>query len=232
MSDIFKEVDEDLRRDRMLALWKRFGPYIIGAAVGLVLVVAGRAYWTGYIDQKRQAESRAYDEALAAFLADGEGGRAALGEIIEGGNQGYAALARFRLAADREAKGRIEEALAHYESLAADGGINPRLRGLAALMTATLYIDQGRDIEAREALIGVAADHPAWKFAATELLGFLDFKAGNVEQARSIYQSLATDPEVPQSMKDRAREMLSLLPPAGGLGAPEEETGTTQEEES
>jgi len=44
VSDVFREVDEELRRDRLMALWKRFGPYLIGAAVALVLVVAGRAY--------------------------------------------------------------------------------------------------------------------------------------------------------------------------------------------
>ena len=40
MSDIFREIDEELRRDNFRKLWSRYGRYVIAAAV-LVLVVAG-----------------------------------------------------------------------------------------------------------------------------------------------------------------------------------------------
>ena len=231
MSDVFREVDEELRRDRLLALWKRFGPYIIGAAIALVLVVGGRAYWTDYIDNKRQAESWAYDEALAAFQINAETGQPALEAIVGGGNDGYAALARFQLAAELQFSGRIDESIAHYEALSADGALNDRLRGLAALMTATLYIDQEREVEAREVLIGLVADNPTWRLSATEFLGFLDFRAGNLEEARSVFASLSVDQAAPQAMQNRAKEMMSLLldtgsqikEPASGQERPEEE---------
>ncbi len=231
MSDVFREVDEELRRDRLLALWKRFGAYIIGAAVALVLVVAGRAFWTDYIDTKRQAESNAYDEALAAFQTDAEAGRSALQAIVGGGNDGYVALARFRLAAELQRSGQAEEAVLQYEALSADGSLNGRLRGLAGLMTASLYIDQGREVEAREVLIGLVADNRAWRLSATEFLGFLDFRSGNLEEARSVFVSLSVDQAAPQSMRDRAREMLSLLDAGRQIHQPKLEQESPEEEE-
>ena len=231
MSDVFREVDEELRRDRLLALWKRFGAYIIGAAVALVLVVAGRAFWTDYIDTKRQAESNAYDEALAAFQTDAEAGRSALRAIVGGGNDGYAALARFRLAAELQRSGQAGEAVLQYEALSADSSLNGRLRGLAGLMTASLYIDQGREVEARELLISLVADNRAWRLSATEFLGFLDFRSGNLEEARSVFVSLSVDQAAPQAMRDRAREMLSLLDASRQFHEPEVEQHSPEEEE-
>ncbi|MDB5622431.1 MAG: tetratricopeptide repeat protein [Devosia sp.] len=46
--NIFREVDEELRSDRMRAFWRRFAPYILGAAVGVVLIVAINEGWTWY----------------------------------------------------------------------------------------------------------------------------------------------------------------------------------------
>jgi hypothetical protein len=232
VSDVFREVDEELRRDRLLALWKRFGPYLIGAAAGLVLVVAGRAYWTDYIDSKRQAESLAYDEALATFQSDTSIGRSALEAIVGGGNDGYAALAQFQLAAELQSSGHLDESVAQYESLSADGALSGRLRGLASLMMATLYIDQGRELEARQVLISLVADNPTWRLSATEFIGFLDFRAGNLEEARSVFVSLSGDQAAPQAMQNRAKEMLSLLDTGSQPVDPEAEQTSQVEEES
>ena len=40
MSDIFREVDEDVRKDQSLAFWKKYGPYVIAAAVAIMTVTA------------------------------------------------------------------------------------------------------------------------------------------------------------------------------------------------
>ena len=45
MSDIFREVDEDIRRDQIKKLWDRFGPYVLGLALLIVLGTAGYRGW-------------------------------------------------------------------------------------------------------------------------------------------------------------------------------------------
>src|SRR5260370_14503841 len=74
VSDIFQEVDEDLRHDKWLKLWKQYQNYIIGLAALVVLVTAGITYWRHYDQQQREAEGLRYalalDDARAAKPAD------------------------------------------------------------------------------------------------------------------------------------------------------------------
>ena len=59
MADIFKEVDEDLRRDNFEKLWKKYGFYFIGLAVTVVLAVAGVQGWRAYdLDQRGKMSDR------------------------------------------------------------------------------------------------------------------------------------------------------------------------------
>ena len=64
--NIFQEIDEELRSDRMRALWRRFGPFVIGAAVAVVVIVAVNEGWTWYHANNAAQSS---DELYAAFDA-------------------------------------------------------------------------------------------------------------------------------------------------------------------
>ncbi|MBV8535950.1 MAG: tetratricopeptide repeat protein, partial [Alphaproteobacteria bacterium] len=95
MSDIFTEVDEDLRRDRALKLWKQYGNYVIAAAVAVVAATAGYVAWQDY--SRKQAEGAAAQ--YVAALDEAKSGNAAqagkaLTSIAATGRAGYTALAR------------------------------------------------------------------------------------------------------------------------------------------
>ena len=67
--NIFREVDEELRSDRMRAFWRRFAPYVIGAAIAVVALVAVNEGWSWYHANNAAQSS---DELYAAFdLIDG-----------------------------------------------------------------------------------------------------------------------------------------------------------------
>ena len=66
MSDIFREVDEDIRNERFKRLWDRFGPYVIGVAVLIVVVTAGYRGWQYW--QNSQAAATG-DRFVAAIIA-------------------------------------------------------------------------------------------------------------------------------------------------------------------
>jgi len=68
VSDIFREVDEEVRRERLEQLWKRYGSYITAAAL---VVVACVGAWRGYLywEERKAAEAGAAYEA-ASGLAD------------------------------------------------------------------------------------------------------------------------------------------------------------------
>ena len=66
---LIREVDDELRGDRMRALWKRFGPYVIGAAVAIVLIVAVNEGWSWWQNSNAARSSDQFYSALE--LAEG-----------------------------------------------------------------------------------------------------------------------------------------------------------------
>src|SRR6185437_4056327 len=136
MSDetIFSEVSEELRRDRMHKAWRRYGPYLIGAAVLVVLVVAANEGWSWF--QSGNA-SRSSDQFYAALDVENGGDLAAaqkaLDQVIAQGSGQYPLLAKFKQASLLARQGKNDAALAAYDALASGQG-NQRLRELALLL--------------------------------------------------------------------------------------------------
>ena len=97
MSDIFQEVDEEVRREQLKKLWDRYGNYVVAA---LILVVAGVAAWRGYAwwEAKKAAEAGAGFEAASTLAEAGKRSEAeaAFGKIAADGTSGYRHLARLR----------------------------------------------------------------------------------------------------------------------------------------
>src|SRR5262245_48066349 len=106
MSDIFREVDEDLRREQVKRLWDRFGPYVIGLAVLIVLATAGYRGWEYW--EKTRADASG-DRFLAALqlAADGKHTDAitALQSIADSSSGNYPIMARFRIAGEKAING-------------------------------------------------------------------------------------------------------------------------------
>src|ERR1700754_2012346 len=107
---LIREVDEELRRDRMRKLWRQTGPWIIAGAVAVVLGVAGYEGWTWW--QKSQAAASSDQFYAATALADGTdlaGAQKALDAVIATGSGAYPTLAKFREAALLAKNGKIDE---------------------------------------------------------------------------------------------------------------------------
>src|SRR3954453_13387442 len=65
VSDIFREIDDELRRENLVQLWSRYSRYIIAAAVLLGLIVGGIFAWRQYLASERLAPAKRYTAALA-----------------------------------------------------------------------------------------------------------------------------------------------------------------------
>src|SRR4029453_5148235 len=101
VSDIFQEVDEEVRREQLKKLWERYGHYAVAAAILLVAAVGGgRGY--GWWEAKKAAESGAAFEAAATLAEAGKRGEAeaAFAKVAADGTAGYRHLARMREAAE------------------------------------------------------------------------------------------------------------------------------------
>lgn len=218
--NIFREVDEELRSDRMRSLWRRFAPYVIGAAVGVVVIVAVNEGWTWYHSNNAAQSS---DELYAAFdLIDGGDLPAAqtqLDTLIANGSGSYPVLAEFRKAGVLAKEGKTADAVAAYDALA-NTQSNPRLRELALVLAGTILVDSGTLADVQARVETLAVDGNPLRNAARETLGLAQYKAGDFAAAQASFEAVVNDPLTQSTTRNRMGYYLAQLLSEGAIAAP------------
>jgi hypothetical protein len=217
VADIFQEVDEEVRRERLNKLWQRYGGFIVALCV---LVVAGVGAWRAYDywQTKRAGESGAAFEA-AVTLAEGgksQEAEAAFAKLATDGTAGYRVLASLREAAEL-ARTDSKAAVKAYDDIAANKSAGQVIQDLAAVRAGFLLVDTApySELQSRlEPLTG--ADRP-YRHSARELLALSAWKSGDATAARKWADMIMTDPQTPAGARSRA-EILSELIAANGKG--------------
>jgi hypothetical protein len=219
MTDIFHEVEDDLRREKAKRLWVRFGPYVILVAVLIVVAVGGWRGWEYWREQQAAAEG---DRFVAALKLASENQHdeaiAALNDIATTGSGGYPVLASFRAASELAATKKTEEAIKAFDAIAAKPGTPALLQQMARLRAALLVVDTADLAQMKSRIGDLAETGNPWRHSARELLGLTAWRTGDLEAARGYFQSIADDPETPQSMQSRTQLMQDLI--RAKIGAP------------
>lgn len=214
MSELFNEIDEDLRREQLKKLWDRYSLLIIGAAV---LVIVGVAGWRGYqyYDAKRSAEAGAAFEAAVTLADDNKHAEAeaAFTKLAAEAPRGYRTLARLRAAAELSTHDR-DGAVKQFEAIAADPGVGQADQDLATLRAAALLVDTAPYADIRQRLEPLTAAGRTFRHSARELLADAAWKANDAAAARQWVELIMTDAETPGSIRNRAEALQALLPPA------------------
>jgi hypothetical protein len=213
VSDIFREIDEDLRRDNLAKLWSRYGSYVIALAVAIVLVTAAGVAWREYQVHQRQAEGVRYAAALdIAHQGNDAAAADAFGAVAREAGSGHAVLARLEQAAMRAKSGNAVEATALYDAIARDGSVDQAYRDVATLLAVRHSLDATDPKAAVERLAPLTEANNPWHPTALELTGLAQLKAGDKAAARATFQRLADDLSAPQGLRARATEMAAALP--------------------
>ena len=210
MSDIIREVDEDLRRENFEKLWRKYGSYALGLAALIVLGVAGYYKWQDYTAHQREARAAQYDKALQLAAAADPGAPDAL-QAVAVGSDGYAALAQLEQAALKAKAGDLAGATAIYEKMTADSAIDQSIRDLALILLAMHTVDTAPPEQLTQRLQPLTAATNPWHYSALELTAVLARRAGDTGKAVQIFTDLADDLNAPQAMRQRATEMLHAL---------------------
>jgi len=209
---LLREVEEELRRERLEKLWKQYGTYIIAAAAFIVLGVAGYKFLEARRISIAEEAGAQYEDALG-LAADGKVGSATkeFEKLADEAPNGYQALARLQLAGILLKEGKKDEALKSYEALSSDDGADSLLRDFAALQAASLRLGEADWTEMQNRLNGLAGDDSPWRYSARELLGLAALKAGKPDEARSALQPLLADDKAPPSIVERAQIVLAEI---------------------
>ena len=211
VSDIFREIEDELRRDNLLKLWQRYGKYIIAVAVLALVIAGGIVAWRDHQVTERRAQGQRYSSALA-LVREGKAAEAAkvfalLGQ--EGG--GYSLLARFVEAEMLAKSGDRKAAVAVYEQLAGGAGTDPEFRDLAVLLSVMHGLPDGDPKAAVERLQPLSASGNPWRASALDLTAAAKLKSGDRNGALAIYKELADDLSAPQGLRARAAEMAAAI---------------------
>lgn len=219
MSDIFREIDEELRRENFAKLWQRYGYYVIAFLVAVVVVTAIVMAWRGYQTRLRAEEGERYQVALALLHAGKvKEADAAFATLAEDSTR-RAVLARFEAAAILARSGDQAGAVARYEAIAADASVDPSFRDLAVVLAVQDGLANGDPKRLIERLQPLAASTGPWQPSALELTGLAQLKAGDRKAAHATFLRLADDLAAPQGMRTRATEMVAALAPETSLGS-------------
>lgn len=209
---IFREVEEELRRERFANLWKRFGTVIIGAIVGVVVVILGILWWQDRQVANRQAAGDTFIEALKlASTGKEDEANAKLETLAEDSTDGYELLARLHLAAKKAAVGQTAEAELLYKKIVVDASADSILRDYAKLNLALLRLDGATHEETLNALKGFIEPGGAWRSTALEVVALAAMKEGKFEQAQERFTEIVSDSATPSALRRRAQIMLDVI---------------------
>ena len=214
MSEIFDEVQEEVRREQLKKLWERYQVLIVAVAF---VIVAGVGGWRGYLywEQKKAEQAGAQFEA-AATLADQKKSaeaEAAFLKIAAEGPQGYRTLARFRAAAELAARD-APAAVKMYDEIAADRNNSPAEQDLAALRAGSLLVDTASYADIKARLEPLTGPNRTYRHSARELLAVSAWRNKDMTAARQWIDVISTDAQSPQTLRSRMEALQALLPPA------------------
>jgi hypothetical protein len=213
VSELFDEVDEEVRRDQLKKLWDRYSIYIIAAALLIIAAVGG---WRGYqyLEAKKAAEAgAAFDAALDLSEQNKHAeAEAAFDKLAATAPGGYRMLARLRAAA--EVATRDSRAGAKmYDDIAGDGGIGTEQQDLARIRAAGLLLDTESYPNMLQRLEAATRPEATFRHTARELLALSAWRANDTTAARQWLDMIASDGETPSALRSRAEALQALLPP-------------------
>jgi hypothetical protein len=214
VSELFNEVDEEVRRDQLKKLWDKYSLLIVAL---LILVVAGVGGWRGYsyLEAKKAAEAGAAFDRAAELSEQNKHAEAeaAFTDLATKAPSGYRNLARLRAAAEVATRDP-QAATKFYDELAADRSVSGPEQDLARIRAAQLLLETATYPNMLQRLEAMATTKGStFRHTARELLALSAWRANDATATRQWLDQIASDGETPPSLRSRAEALQALLPP-------------------
>jgi hypothetical protein len=213
VTELFDEVDEEVRREQLQKLWQKYSIHVVAAALLVIAAVGG---WRGYqyLEGKKAAEAGGAFNKAVELSEQGKHteAEAAFNDLVAKAPAGYRMLARFRAAAEVANKDP-QAAAKMFDDLAADSSIGAELQALARIRAAGQLVDTASYADMLRRLEPDAAVGQTFRHAARELLALSAFRVNDSTATRKWLDEIELDAETPPSMRSRAEALQALLPP-------------------
>jgi hypothetical protein len=221
LSDLFEEVEEQLRSDRYRALALKALPWVLGlAAVALVAALG----WWGWQTYTRKQDAKASDEYAAALddMAQGRQPQAEKlwTEVSKSPSRAYKSLALMQLGGLALSDKKTPQAVKFFDQ-AADAAPDPIIGDAARLKSAFALLDTApaKELEAR--LAPLMKDGRPYRAQAREALAFTKLMAGDMAGARSNFLLISQSLDAPPGARERAQAAINLIDSGSAKAIPQ-----------
>jgi hypothetical protein len=219
----FREVTDDLERDKLKGWWDRYGRTLItGISVGLI-ALAGYLWWDGRQADARIAQADQYVQAVRDMeVGNMAKAKPVFDELTKNGSKGYQALSGLQMAASALTDGNTAQAVKIYDTMAKNTGLPEPLQQFAQLRSVMVQFDTLKPAESIARLTPLAQQGQPWFGTAGELLAIAYLNNNQQDKARVLFEILAKVPrdakgkplandDVPSSVRGRAAQMVQML---------------------
>ncbi len=211
MSEEFiREVDEDLKEEKRLKLWKRILPYVVSVSLGVILTTSGFVFWENYSNRIKQQLGDDFTAAVElAKEEDLDAALVALDRIVDKGSDGYVTMAKIKKASLLIEKGNLEKGLEIYLDLERNA-VDQSFRDISTI----LFVMNSLDHKSPEMLLSKLQPLEKsiiWKSSALELKAFVYLRNNQINEAIKTFESITEMPTKPSSLGLRAKNMIDFL---------------------
>ncbi|MCZ2158529.1 tetratricopeptide repeat protein [Bartonella sp. 220] len=210
------EVNAEVRQEKALAFWRRYGfAIIIAVVIFILMVVTYQIYHheqikkaghigDAFVKSLDFADTRHFDEAMKQL------------ENVKVSNfGGYPFLARLREASLFMEQGDNVKSVEAFDSIAADEKAPQILRKVAKIRAAYILVDTGTLDEVKKRVEDMANDVDPMRMSAREALGLAAYKADKVKEAVDYFRKISEEGALGLKVADRSRMMLELIQAEG-----------------
>ncbi|MGV1914840.1 tetratricopeptide repeat protein [Rhizobium sp. 22-785-1] len=211
-----REVNEQIRSERLSNFWGRYGAVVIGAAILIVLASAGAGIYEYWSNSRASASGDQFANALK-LASEGKNDEAlkALSDLETAGHGSYPVLAKFRAATLFAQKGDTAGAVAAFTAIGNDTSAPQIFRDIAKVRAAWLLVDNGTYEQVSAQAEALSDDAQPLRNSAREALGLAAYKAGNFAQAKQWFELITGDAQAPRNVAQRAQIMLDNIAASG-----------------
>ena len=211
MSEEFvREVDEDIKEENRIKLWKKVFPYVVSVSLGIIIFTSGYVFWNSYTENLNQQLGDDFTAAVQlANEEDLDASIVALNRIVDEGSDGYVTLAKMKKASILIQRGERESGLNIYLDLERNA-VDQSFRDIASI----LYVLNSMDTEDPQLLldkINKLESSQIWRSSALEMKAFLQLKQNKIKEARKTFETILNLPSTPSSLATRAKNMVDYL---------------------
>ncbi len=208
----YREVDEELRKEQLTNVWKRYGLLIVGGVLLLLVGLGGFLWW----QQRQEAQAGERGERLVAAFEDVQAGRTKaanpkLDQLAAEDAEGIRAAALLTKADLAIQDGNLPAAAAAFRQVAENQEFAEPYRQVALIRQTTVEFDRIAPAEVIRRLQPLAVAGGPWFGSAGELVAIAHMKQGQPARAAPIFAAMAKDEKLPSSIRSRAVQMAGAL---------------------